>query len=80
MTVLTTKAKCKAARNTELALARELHMAGVGLDCYAEFEFSQRTPGGPSIKQHQLWGHEIWRHPRILISWGHHMPLLAWYL
>lgn len=56
MTILTTKAKCKAARNMELALARELYNAGGGLDCYVEFEFSQRTSGGPSIKQHQFMG------------------------
>lgn len=56
MIVLTTKAKCKAVRNMELALSRELHKAGVGLNCYVEFEFNQRIPGGPSIKQHQFMG------------------------
>lgn len=56
MTVLTTKAKCKAARNMELALVRELHKAGVDFDCYVEFEFSQRTPGGPLHQTVSVYG------------------------
>lgn len=39
MTVLITKAKCKVLGIWNMGLARELHKAGVGLDCYVEFGF-----------------------------------------
>lgn len=76
VTVLTTKAKCKAARNMELALVRELHKAGVDFDCYVEFEFSQRTPGGPSIKQYQFMGTWNTEAPQnIFFLWASHATL-----
>lgn len=79
MTVLITRAKCKNVRNMELALARELHLAGVALDChgYVGFVFSQGTSGGPSVKQQQSVGTGKVEVPQNVVSWGHHVPCSA---
>lgn len=79
MRVLITRAKCKTVQNMELALARELHMAGIARDCHDSvgFVFSQGTPGCPFVKPQQSVGTGKVEVPQNAVSWGHHVPCSA---
>ena len=58
MTVLITRAKCKTVRNMRLALARELHVAGIALiavTMWALFSVKEHQEA-PLSNSNSLWG------------------------